>query len=67
MAANSKVKEYCATRPNLAFVDIEKQMLLPDGRPNPELLVPDGLHMSPAGYRVWTAALTPHLADAGTK
>ena len=27
----------------------------------PELFVEDGLHMTPAGYTIWTAILAPHL------
>ena len=60
-AANAMVKAYCLRTPATEFVDIERQMLGPDGQPNPELLVPDGLHMTPAGYRVWTDALKPLL------
>jgi lysophospholipase L1-like esterase len=60
-SANAQVKEYCSKHPNLAFMDIEQQMLGPDGKPNPALLVEDGLHMTPAGYKVWTAALKPLL------
>ena len=29
-------------------------MLGPDGRPRVELLVEDGLHMTPLGYDIWT-------------
>ena len=36
-------------------------MLGADGQPNPDLLVPDGLHMTPAGDHIWTAALKPLL------
>ena len=59
--ANAIVKAYCLKTPNTSFVDIENQMLGEDGMPNAELLVPDGLHMTPAGYRIWTAALKPLL------
>jgi lysophospholipase L1-like esterase len=59
--ANAIVKAYSLKTPNTRFMDIENQMLGADGKPNPELLVPDGLHMTPAGYRIWTAALTPLL------
>lgn len=59
--ANAIVKAYCLRTPNTEFMDIEQQMLGPDGKPNAELLVPDGLHMTPAGYRVWTDALKPLL------
>jgi len=60
-SANAMVKEYCAKHPNLAFMDIEQQMLGADGKPNPALLVEDGLHMTPAGYKIWTTALKPLL------
>jgi lysophospholipase L1-like esterase len=40
-------------------------MLDARGRPRPELLRDDGLHMKPAGYAIWIAALKPVLADYG--
>jgi lysophospholipase L1-like esterase len=59
--ANALVKQYCDTHPNLTFVDIVPQMLGADGKPRKELLVEDGLHMTPAGYKVWNDALRPVL------
>jgi len=59
--ANALVKAYALRTPGTRFVDIEAHMLGPDGTPNPDLLVADGLHMTPAGYRIWTAALKPLL------
>jgi lysophospholipase L1-like esterase len=59
--ANALVKQYCATHPNLTFVDIVPQMLGSDGKPRKELLVEDGLHMTPAGYKIWNDALRPIL------
>jgi lysophospholipase L1-like esterase len=59
--ANALVREYCATHPHLTFVDIVPQMLGPDGKPRKELLVEDGLHMTPAGYKIWNDALRPVL------
>lgn len=47
--------------PHTQFMDIEAKMLGADGKPNPDLLVADGLHMTPADYRIWTAALKPML------
>jgi hypothetical protein len=46
---------------DLTFVDIVPQMLGADGKPRKELLVEDGLHMTPAGYRIWNDALRPIL------
>jgi len=62
--ANALVKQYCATHPNLTFVDIVPQMLGPDGKPRKELLVEDGLHMTPAGYKIWNDALRPILQSS---
>src|SRR5882672_4687354 len=59
--ANALVRQYCATHPHLTFVDIVPQMLGADGKPRKELLVEDGLHMTPAGYKIWNDALRPHL------
>lgn len=59
--ANALVKAYYLKTPHTQFMDIENQMLGADGKPNPDLLVADGLHMTPAGYRIWTAALRPLL------
>jgi lysophospholipase L1-like esterase len=59
--ANALAKAYCVKTPHTQFMDIEAKMLGADGKPNPDLLVADGLHMTPAGYRIWTAALKPML------
>ena len=60
-AANARIKDYTTKHPNLVYMDIEKQMLGADGQPNPDLLVADGLHMTPPGYKIWNAALRPLL------
>ena len=59
--ANALVRQYCATHAHLTFVDIVPQMLSADGKPRKELLVEDGLHMTPAGYTIWNDALRPVL------
>ena len=35
-------------------------MLNVGGRPRPELYLEDGLHLSPAGYRLWTEQILLH-------
>ena len=60
--ANALVKQYCGTHPNLTFVDIVPQMLGADGKPRKELLVEDGLHMTPAGYKIWNLSLI-HISE----
>lgn len=60
-SANALVRQYCATHSHLTFVDIVPQMIGADGKPRKELLVEDGLHMTPAGYTIWNDALRPLL------
>jgi lysophospholipase L1-like esterase len=60
-SANALVQGYCATHSHLTFVDIVPQMTGADGKPRKELLVEDGLHMTPAGYKIWNDALRPLL------
>lgn len=62
--ANLLIKDYIGTHPHLKYVDIVPQSLGADGKPRPELLVADGLHLTPEGYKVWTAALKPYLSPA---
>jgi len=59
--ANALVREYCAKGERLTFVDVVPLMLRPDGTPDPELFVKDGLHMTPKGYEIWTGAVTKAL------
>jgi lysophospholipase L1-like esterase len=47
----------------LGFVDVFPQMLGSDGKPRPELLGPDGLHMTRKGYELWRDILTPVLRE----
>jgi lysophospholipase L1-like esterase len=61
LAVNRMLKEIDKRDDKMVLIDIEQQMLGPDGKPNPELFVPDGLHLSPKGYAIWTAAVTPFL------
>lgn len=66
--ANRLVREYAAASGGAAtYVDVYTPMLGPDGTPRPELYKADRLHMTPEGYRLWTAALKPYLVDEGKK
>jgi lysophospholipase L1-like esterase len=62
--ANRLIAETAATDQRLVFVDIEKPMLGPDGKPRQELLKADGLHLNQTGYKLWSDLLRPHLKDA---
>jgi lysophospholipase L1-like esterase len=58
---NVLLQRLAAGDPRLTYVDVFTPMIGADGKPIPEHFVADGLHLTDAGYRVWTAALTPFL------
>ncbi len=64
-AANQGIRAWARRQPNMQFVDISPKMLGANGKPRPELFRKDGLHMKPAGYAIWIAALKPVLAEYG--
>ncbi|MGE0607958.1 MAG: amidohydrolase family protein [Pirellulales bacterium] len=62
-AANELIQRYCQHDSRLAYLDIFSPMLGDDGQPRPDLYAEDRLHLSPAGYALWTEHLRP-LLDA---
>jgi len=60
-AANQMIRKFTMWKPNLEYIDIFSPMLGLDGKPRRELLIEDGLHMTPAGYALWTDIVTPYL------
>ncbi|MHA6205205.1 GDSL-type esterase/lipase family protein [Dyella soli] len=63
--ANERIRAWAITQQDVRFVDIAPAMTDAQGRPRAELFRPDGLHMTPAGYALWVAALKPVLAEYG--
>ncbi len=59
--ANARIRAYCDTDDRLGFVDVDRAMIGWDGRPRADLLVEDGLHLSPKGYEIWTFLVRPFL------
>jgi lysophospholipase L1-like esterase len=59
--ANKLIKGYCESQAGCEYINVEPEMLGADGRPRPELFVPDGEHMTPEGYKIWTRLVRPHL------
>ena len=51
---NELIRAWSATNPRLHYVDISRPMLGGEGPPPAGLFVQDGLHMTPAGYDIWT-------------
>ena len=64
--ANGLVEARTTTNPALHFINVSEAMLDQQGQPIPELFGEDGLHMSAAGYQLWTSIVRPRLsADLG--
>jgi lysophospholipase L1-like esterase len=61
--ANALIRDVCEKQPHLTYVDVGTPMLGSDGNPRPEYYLPDRLHLSEAGYAVWTRILTPILDE----
>ena len=60
-ATNTLVRRYVKTDKRLAYADVFTPMLGSDGRPRRELFRDDSLHMTPAGYELWTSVIRPYL------
>lgn len=56
-ALNERVRSHAATHARLHYVDLATPMLGRDGQPRAELFVADGLHMTAAGYDIWSSGL----------
>jgi lysophospholipase L1-like esterase len=65
--ANSLIEAFTRTDPLVAFVDVDKPMIGPDGLPRKELLAQDNLHLSHEGYVLWSSLVLPHLGDQTEK
>lgn len=61
VAANGLIRSFLEKQPKTAFVNIHDAMLLPDGKVNEALFMPDHLHMNADGYKIWEDAVKPYL------
>lgn len=59
--ANERIAAYAARKKDLIYIDVFSPMLGPDGAPRRELFVADRLHLSRAGYDLWTSIVAPYL------
>lgn len=59
---NQLIQAELADWPNASYIDIYQAMLDVDNLPRPELFAADGLHLSPAGYQLWTQILNTERA-----
>ena len=59
--ANRQIAEFARTTDDVEYLDVDTPMIGSNGRPLPELFVEDGLHMTQAGYAIWSKLLRPML------
>lgn len=64
---NQMVDTWSETESRVHFVDIGTPMLNAAGRPEASLFVSDGLHMTKAGYDIWSATLRPILYEVNER
>lgn len=57
---NEMVAELARTRRDLAYIDVVDVMMTPEGAPK-DIFVADNLHMTPAGYALWTPVVKEAL------
>lgn len=58
---NMLVKQLCEKDPDLYFIETAPYFLTSDGTPNASLFVEDKLHLSEAGYQIWTKVIKAEL------
>ncbi len=61
--ANALIASYCQQKDNLTYIDVFSPMLGDNGRPMPQLYLKDSLHMTPAGYKIWSKQVKPFLKN----
>jgi hypothetical protein len=60
---NQMIENYIKKQKNMAYIDITKVMMKPDGSFNGGLFIADSLHMNTEGYRLWTSVMKPILSE----
>lgn len=61
---NELVQAFTKTDDRLGYIDTAAKMRAADGGPRPELLLLDGLHMNPDGYKIWNEMVGAVLRGA---
>jgi lysophospholipase L1-like esterase len=59
--ANRLLQAACAADSQLTYIDVASPMLGEDGRPRPDIFLPDMLHLNEAGYAIWREVVRPVL------
>lgn len=58
--ANMLIDHYITRHAFLGYLDVATPMLGDDGRPL-DIFLDDDLHMTPAGYKIWTKVIRPRV------
>ena len=59
--ANQMIEDLSSKDALLEYIDVDTPMLGADGQPCEELFLKNGLHMTDAGYKIWTDLVMPHV------
>ena len=55
------IQETASKTLKLTYLDSHARLLSAEGKPQPDILRPDGLHLNARGYMEWTAILHPQI------
>ncbi len=55
------IRAFAESGKNLDFIYVWDEFLGPDGKPREDLFVQDRLHNNAEGYKLYAAAVRPHL------
>lgn len=61
LEGNEKIRSWLESKKRTSYVDVFHKMLLPDGKPMPDIFLKDSLHMNAKGYLIWQKEIAPHL------
>lgn len=68
---NRLVKQYIEENDGkngkLSFLESHSKLLSADGKPRPEILQKDGLHLNEEGYKLWLSILKPQILELANK
>lgn len=55
------IQDSASKSQKLSFLDSHTRLLSAEGKPQPDILRADGLHLNAKGYKEWTAILKPQI------
>ncbi len=58
---NRRIHDFCQKSSRCKFIDTATPLLNKEGLPEKTLFAKDGIHLNPAGYKIWNDIVMPHL------